>query len=109
MATESSPTLHLATYAAALRKEVPAPKQAEVFRLAVEAGCLAAFSDIEVDASEREAIIAAVGVLSTGDVVEWEADTLVDECTARIATDGIEARVAAVGEALKRLRQAEPA
>src|SRR5262249_8623420 len=89
--------------------ELAVPEQNEVFRLACEAACLAAFADIEVDDAEKQAIIAAIGLLSVGDVVEWEADTLVDECAKKIADEGIEARVAAVGEALKRLGQAEPA
>jgi tellurite resistance protein len=99
----------LVRHAEALRKKLPPAEQGELFRVAVEVGCLAAFGDLEVDPAEREAIVRAVGLLSVGNVDEWEADALVDECAKRIATDGIEARVEAVGAALKRLGEPEGA
>jgi hypothetical protein len=107
MSSKSKAIADLAKHAEALRKELVAAEQNALFRAAVEAGCLAAFADLEVDDAEKHALVTAVGVLSVGDVVEWETDALVDECAKRIADDGIEARVAAVGEALKQLGHAE--
>jgi tellurite resistance protein len=93
----------LGKHAEALRNALGAAEQNELLAAAVEAGCLAAFGDLEVDEGERRAIIDAAGALSSGAVVEWEADSLVDDCVKRIADEGIEARVAAVGGTLKRL------
>jgi len=97
----------LSKHADALRRRLAAAEQNEVLGAAVEAGCLAAFGDLEVDEGERRAIIDAAGVLSAGAVVEWEAESLVDECVKRIADEGIEACVTAVAGKLKRLGQAE--
>ena len=107
MSADTDAVRVLAKHAQSLKKELSAADQSDLFGVAVEAGCLAAFSDLEIDAAEKQAILAAASALSEGDVVEWEADALVDECAARIAKEGIEARVAAVGASLKKLGRAE--
>lgn len=95
----------LDAYATAVRKELSVPKQSDVFRAAVEAGYLAATTDGTLDDDERKAIVTAVEILSQGAVVEWEADTLVDEVAAH--TGKPEERAKALGARLKELGQPE--
>jgi tellurite resistance protein len=90
-----------------IRNELKVPKQNEVFGAAVEAGYLTALADGEVDAKERATMVRAVDLLSEGAVIEWETETLLDECAARAKKDGAGKRAAAVGEALAALGQAE--
>ena len=97
----------LEQHAAEIRKDLAVPKQNEVFRLAVEAGYLAAMSDGEMDALERETLVKAVEVLSEGAVIEWETEQLIDDCAARAKNDGVAARTKAVGEGLKALGQGD--
>jgi len=97
----------LEKHADAIRKDLQVPKQSEVFAAAVEAGYLAALADGEADAEEMATIAKAVGILSVGAVIEWEAETLLEECAARAKAEGAEKRAAAVGAKLKELGQAE--
>jgi len=97
----------LESRAESIRAELRVPKQNEVFKVAVEAGYLAARADGVVDAEETAAIVRAVEILSSGAVVEWETEELVQECAARADAQSPAARAAAVGAALAALGQAE--
>lgn len=105
MSSATKTPKNLDKHAETVRKELAVPKQNEVFRVAVEAGYLSALADGEVDAAERKAIAHAVEVLSVGAVIEWETEALLDECAARVAEEGADARARAIGAALKELRQ----
>ncbi len=110
MAKSTPPTVsELEKHAASIRDELKVPKQSEVFRCAVEAGYLAALADGDVDDTELETIVKAVEVLSVGAVIEWEADSLLEECIERAKTEGAKARADAVGAELKALGHAEAA
>jgi len=98
---------NLESRADSIRAELKVPKQNEVFRAAVEAGYLAARADGVVDTDETDAIVRAVGILSQGAVVEWEAEDLVAECAKRADAESVEKRAAAVGTELAALQQAE--
>jgi tellurite resistance protein len=95
----------LEKHADEIRKELRVDKQNEVFRVAVEAGYLAALADGKVDDKEREAIVAAVRLLSAGAVIEWEVEAIVDEAQVHIDKDGKDARAKAIGAELQRLGQ----
>lgn len=97
----------LDAYAERIRKELQVPKQNDVYRAAVEAGYLAATADGHFDASERETLVAAVQKLSQGAVIEWETESLLEECAARAAKEGAGKLAEAVGAELKALGQAE--
>ena len=76
-------TLTLEDYADQIRDDLKVPNQSSVFAHAVEAGYLAARADGEVDAAERAILAKAVELLSQGSVIEWETETLLEECAAR--------------------------
>jgi tellurite resistance protein len=97
----------LETRAESIRAELRVPKQNEVFKVAVEAGYLAARADGVVDAEETAAIVRAVEILSAGAVVEWETEELVAECARKADAETPAARAAAVGTALAALGQAD--
>ncbi|HEY5242238.1 MAG TPA: hypothetical protein VIJ22_12255 [Polyangiaceae bacterium] len=97
----------LQSRAESLRAELRVPKQNEVFKAAVEAGYLAARADGVVDAEETAAIVRAVDLLSTGAVIEWEAEELVAECARKADAETPGARAAAVGAELAALEQGE--
>ena len=99
----------LEKHATEIRAELGAADQSRVFALAIEAAVLAAMSDGNIDADEKAALVRAVELVSRGAVIEWETETLVDECVARAKADGAEKRAKAVGEALAALKQAEAA
>lgn len=106
MAAANEPRiLRLSQHAEEIRKELQVPNQNEVFRAAVEAGYLAALADGVVDAAERQAIARAVEILSVGAVIEWEAETLVEECAALAEKEGADTRAETVGARLKELGQ----
>jgi tellurite resistance protein len=105
--TKPNSLTELEKHAEEIRKELQVPKQSEVFRAAVEAGYLAALADGEVDAAELTAIAEAARVLSVGAVIEWEVETLLEECVARAKADGAGKRAEAVGVELKALGAAE--
>lgn len=100
-------TLTLEEYADQIRDELRVPNQSSVFAHAVEAGYLAARADGEVDKNERATLTKAVELLSRGAVIEWETETLLDECATRVEKDGADERAKKVGEALKELGQPE--
>jgi tellurite resistance protein len=97
----------LEAQAARIRAELKVPKQNEVFRAAVEAGYLTALADGKVDAKELETMVKAIDLLSDGAVIEWETETLLEECAARAEKEGAGKRATAVGEQLAALGQAE--
>jgi hypothetical protein len=90
-----------------IRRDLNVPRQSDVFRCAVEAGYLAAQADGEVDETELATIAKAIDILSVGAVIEWETDTLLEECAVRLKKDGAEQRAKAIGAELKALGQAE--
>ena len=90
-----------------IRKELKVPKQNEVFEVATEAGFLAARADGTVDEKERQVLVKAIEVLSVGAVIEWEVETLIDECADRAKTEGEDKRAELVGQKLKALDQPE--
>ena len=100
-------TLTLEDYADQIRDDLKVPNQSSVFAHAVEAGYLAARADGEVDKAEREILAKAVELLSKGAVIEWETETLLEECEARAAKEGAAERAQKVGAALKELGQPE--
>ncbi len=99
----------LEKHATEILAELGAADQSRVFALAIEAGVLAAMSDGTMDAEEKATLVRAVELVSKGAVIEWETETLVDECIARAKADGADKRAQAVGEALAELKQAEAA
>ena len=99
--------LTLEEHADQIRDDLKVPHQSAVFAHAVEAGYLTARADGEVDENERGVLTKAVELLSKGAVIEWETETLLDECQTRAEKDGAEERAIKVGEALKELGQAE--
>jgi tellurite resistance protein len=101
-----SASLDLEAHAKTIRAGLNVPKQNEVFRAAVEAGYLVALADGEVDDDERQAMVQAIDLLSEGAVIEWETESLLDECAGRAEAQGPEARAAAVGKELAHLDQA---
>lgn len=109
-AAKKGPNLeYLAEQAEAVKAGLAGEHQAELFKLAVEAGYLAALADGEEDATEREALVEAVESLSKGMVIEWETETLLGEVAARLSSEGAAARATAIGERLKTLGHAESA
>ncbi len=99
----------LEKHADEIRKELAVPKQTEVFQVATEAGYLAAIAgDGALDAEERSALVKAIEILSKGVVLEWEVETLIDDCAARAKKDGAAKRGDAIGAKLKELDQVEP-
>lgn len=102
-----SKKLSLAEHADKIREELKVPRQSDVFKAAVEAGYLAARADGEVDGEERETLVKAVELLSQGAVIEWETESLIDECREKAVAEGDAARAEKVGVTLKELGQAE--
>ncbi len=102
-------TSYIEQQAETVRASLAGSNQAELFKLAVEAGYLAALADGTEDAAEREALVAAVETLSKGLVIEWETEGFLAESYARITAEGNDGRAAAVGARLKELGQAEAA
>jgi tellurite resistance protein len=105
--TEKNASLDLEAHAKTIREGLQVPKQNELFRAAIEAAYLAAMADGEVDDDERDAMVRAVEILSEGSVIEWEAESLVEDCAARAEKDGAAARAEAVGKELAALGQAQ--
>ncbi len=104
---QKSARIDLEAHAKSIREGLKVPKQNEVFRVAVEAGYLAALADGEVDDEERTALVRAVDLLSEGAVIEWETEALLDECQERAESQGPQARAEAVGKELAALGQAQ--
>ncbi len=88
-----------------IKKDLAVPKQNEVFEAAAEAGYLAAAADGTVDDEERSMLVRAIEVLSAGAVIEWEVESLLEACEARMKSDGDTKRAEAVGAKLKALGQ----
>jgi tellurite resistance protein len=95
------------THADAIKKDLAVPKQNEVFEAAAEAGFLAASADGNVDDEEHQMLVQAIDVLSTGAVIEWEVESLLEGCATRLKADGDAKRAEAVGTKLKALGQPE--
>ena len=98
----------LEKHAEEIKLDLNVPKQTEVFAIATEAGYLAATTDGTLDDQERTALVRAIEVLSRGAVIEWEVDTLLDECATRSKSEGADKRADAVGARLKDLGHPEP-
>jgi len=90
-----------------IREELKVPRQAEVFKAAVEAGYLTALADGGIDDAEKDILVKAVELLSRGLIIEWETDSLIEDCQKGVEADGLEGRAVKVGEMLKELDQAE--
>lgn len=101
---------HLATlhrHAEALRSELEPSERRDALVVAVEAGYLAGAADGEVDAVERATIAQAVELLSGGEIIEWELESLLDACVQRSIAEGAAVRASSVGAALALLGQPE--
>lgn len=102
-----SKKLSLDEHADAIRAELKVPRQADLFKAAVEAGYLTARADGGVDPTEHEVLIKAVELLSQGLVIEWETEALIEEFKIAADTEGLETRAEKVGATLKELDQGE--
>jgi tellurite resistance protein len=102
-----SKKMNLEDHADEIRKELAVPRQADVFKAAVEAGYLVALADSGVDETERDVLVKAVEMLSKGLVIEWETDALIEECEKRAQTDGVEKCCERIGGILKETGQGE--
>ena len=102
-----SKKMNLEDHADEIRKDLAVPRQADVFKAAVEAGYLVALADSGVDATEREVLVKAVEMLSKGLVIEWETDALIEEFAKRAEAEGIEKCAERVGNVLKDTGQGE--
>ena len=102
-----SKKMTLEDHADEIRKDLAVPRQADVFKAAVEAGYLVALADSGVDATEREVLVKAVEMLSKGLVIEWETDALIEEFAQRAEKDGVESCCERVGNVLKETGQGE--
>jgi tellurite resistance protein len=99
--------LSLEDHADKIREELKVPRQGDLFKAAIEAGYLTARADGGVDETERDVLVKAVELLSQGLVLEWETESLIDECRKLADDEGVEGRAAKVGATLKDLGQAE--
>lgn len=102
-----SKKLSLEDHAEQIRGELKVPRQGEVFKAAIEAGYLTARADGGVDDTELDVLAKAVELLSQGLVIEWETQSLIDDCKKLADSEGLEGRAAKVGQILKELGQAE--
>lgn len=100
-------TTELDKFAQQIASELKGKDQNALFRVAVEAGHLAALADGDADAAEHAAMVKAIETLSAGAVIEWEVEALLTECEERIGAEGPIARGEAVGKTLKDLKQVE--
>jgi tellurite resistance protein len=107
MSKANATLAELEKHAETIRAELKVPRQSDVFRAAVEAGYLTALADGKVDETEVESLARAVEILSVGAVIDWETETLIDECAERANEEGAAKRATAVGAQLKALGQAE--
>lgn len=94
-------------HAADIKSDLAVPKQNEVFAAAAEAGYLAANADGTVDDDERAMLVRAIELLSTGAVIEWEVEDLLESSATRAKSEGDGKRADAVGAKLKELGQPE--
>ena len=97
----------LEAYAVAIRGALAVPKQADVYRHAIEAGYLTALADGDADAAEMAAIVRSLHALSAGLVVDWEVESVLDQCNEAIGGEGPAARCEVVGQKLLELGQIE--
>lgn len=94
-------------YAEATKRALAVPQQSAVFRAAIEAGYLTALADGDMDAGERAMLVKSIDTLSSGIVIEWEIDALLEEINEHIGAEGPNRRCELVGEKLKELGQPE--
>ncbi|HVJ89264.1 MAG TPA: hypothetical protein VM580_05630 [Labilithrix sp.] len=99
--------LSLEDHADKIREELKVPRQGDLFKVAIEAGYLTARADGGVDDTEVEVLVKAVELLSQGLVLEWETESLIEDCKKLADTEGVENRAEKVGEALKSLGHGE--
>src|SRR6266487_654616 len=79
---------YLEQQAQTVRESLSGSHQSALFEAAVEAGYLTALANGMEDESEREALVKAVEILSSGLVLEWEVEPLLEKIAARIETGG---------------------
>jgi len=94
-------------HAEGIKKDLAVPKQNEVFEAAAEAGYLAACADGTVDDEERDMLVRAIEILSTGAVIEWEVEELLETAAKNAKSDGESKRADVVGGKLKELGHPE--
>jgi tellurite resistance protein len=93
--------------ARAIRSQLPSDAQDKLFRMAVEAGYLAALADGHADPGEMAALVHAIEELSDGVVVGWEVEVLIEECNECIGMEGHQQRAQVVGNELKEIGLSE--
>jgi tellurite resistance protein len=97
----------LSRHAEEFRRELEPSERRDALVVAVEAGYLAGAADGEVDATERATIAQAVEMLSDGEIIEWELESLLDACVQRSLAEGPDGRARSVGAALALLGRPE--
>lgn len=97
----SLPIDTLRRHAEAIRRELRPAERRDLLIVAVEAGYLAGAADGEVDSAERAAIAQAVELLSEGEIIEWDLESLLDDCVRRSRAEGLDGRARRVGESLR--------
>ena len=107
MSKPNATIAELETFAEAIRRELEVPRQSDLFRAAVQAGYLTALADGACDDAERATLVKAVEILSVGAVIEWEVESLLEECDETIKSAGALKLADQCGASLKELRQAE--
>jgi len=100
---------YLQQQAETVRASLSGSHQNALFEAAVEAGYLTALANGSEDEGERDALVKAVEILSSGLVLEWEVEPLLEKIAARIQAEGAPARCAAIGTNIQELGQAEAA
>ncbi len=103
----SDETTMIQRIARAIRSQLPADAQDKLFRMAVEAGYLAALADGNADPEEMATLVHAIEELSSGAVVGWEVDVLIEECNECIGMEGHQQRATVVGNELQELGLSE--
>ncbi|MBX3233757.1 MAG: hypothetical protein KIT84_09185 [Labilithrix sp.] len=105
--SKAAKKVSLEDHAEKIREKLKVPRQDELFKAAVEAGYLTALADGGIDEAERDILVKAVELLSRGLVIEWETDSLIDDCQKAVEADGLEGSAKRVGEKLKELGSAD--
>jgi tellurite resistance protein len=105
--TSKRPTKEkLQAMAEAVRKELQEFRdQDAVYKLAVEAGYLAAKADGTVDEDEKKRIVEAVDILSQGVVIELEVDSIIEEVDG--SGQDVAERAVSLGKRLAELKQGD--
>lgn len=105
--SKAAKKVSLEDHADKIREKLKVPRQDELFKAAVEAGYLTALADGGIDEAERDVLVKAVELLSRGLVIEWETESLIDDCQKAVDKEGLEGCATRVGEKLKELGQVD--